>query len=185
MFCCSSCVFLGCGERNVHDTKRAETLSRNRNEVWSLQSALPEKREEGREESREKHTEVRMRRDCIAELDDWMDSSRERIHTRSPVPDVSRNAAEFPRNSSVLSDWYSNDVFSIIFFSIMHFTKFHDESFNKLIIRWDIYNISQRKLSDVQIEYSIAVEYYISFISGTGDKSRMSIIRNDKSDNFS
>lgn len=86
-----SCVFLGCGARNAHDTKRAETLSWNRNEVWSLESALPEKREEGREESREKHRSARMRRDCIAELDDWI--VRERGSTRFPVPDVSRKAA--------------------------------------------------------------------------------------------
>lgn len=31
----------GCGGRDARDTKRAETLSRNRNEAWSLRSALP------------------------------------------------------------------------------------------------------------------------------------------------
>lgn len=41
-----------------------------------------------------------MRRDCIAELDDWI--VRERGSTRSPVPDTSRNAAEFSRDSSGL-----------------------------------------------------------------------------------
>lgn len=42
----------GCGGRDARDTKRAETLSRNRNQAaWSLRSALPEE-EEGGWESR-------------------------------------------------------------------------------------------------------------------------------------
>lgn len=111
---------LGCGGRNVHDTKRAETLSRNRNEVWSFQSALPEKREEGREESREKQREVRMRRDCIAELDDWI--VRERGSTRSPVPDISRNAAEFSRDSSgLMFKWHIFIFFFFLFLRISNF----------------------------------------------------------------
>lgn len=112
---CSSCVFLGCGERNVHDTKRAETLSRNRNEVWSLQSALPEKREEGGEESREKHTRG-AHASRLHHGIKWLDSSRERIRTRSPVPDVSRNAAEFSR----VSQFFRIDVQMTYFLSFFY-----------------------------------------------------------------
>jgi len=158
---CSRCAFLGCGGRNVHDTKRAETLSRNRNEVWSLQSVLPEKREEGREESREKQRGAHASR--LHRGIRWLDSSRERIHALSCPQHIQERCGIFARLLRV-------DVqmtYFHFFFISTHFKFSHTRKFWQLIFRDESCDVLQRKLSayDVQIEYSTGswVLYKISY----------------------
>lgn len=106
------CYVLG---DNAHDAKRAEVLSRNQNEAWSLRSAAPTLLRPRREGERIGRGRRRMRHDCIVELNGtgWFARSA-RILRSCPLPRDTggqgycgiRKYPDFPRFLSAINSTF-------------------------------------------------------------------------------